>query len=101
MCAVAEVTPLVLEWIEEARACADADERDRLVYAEAIDRRVSPPRRVVVGGVVDGRKPGVLLAHLTEDRCWAECGVSTIEHARAVIEALCLAWPELRGEARA
>lgn len=95
------MSPLVRDWIEEARASAGAEECDRLVYAEAIDQRVCPPRRVVVGGVVDGRpgKPGVLLAHLTEDGRWAECGVSAVEHARAVIEALCMAWPERSGAA--
>lgn len=92
---------VVRQWIERVREETDANERDRLVYAEATDRRLGYPRQVVVGAVVDGRphKPGVILAHLVEGDpfSYSECGVSTIEHARAVIEALHMAWPELRG----
>jgi hypothetical protein len=94
------VTPLVREWIEQVREDADATDRDRLVYAEARDLRVPHERSVVVGGCVDGRsgKPGVLLHALTSDGWEQTLGVSSVAHARAVIEALHMAWPELRDE---
>jgi hypothetical protein len=94
------VTPLVREWIDQVREDGEATDRDRLVYAEARDHRVPHERSVVVGGLVDGRsgKPGVLLHALTSDGWEQTLGVSNVEHARAVIEAIRMAWPELRDE---
>lgn len=81
---------LVSEWIERTRESAESTSLDRLVYAESRDRRVPFTRMAVVGGVVDGRasKPGVLLTALTSDGAWQELGVSDVDHARAVVEAL-------------
>lgn len=96
-----DTRPLAEQWEEIARAVAQANDSDRTVHAEAADLRVTSPRvrRVVVGGVVDGRaeKPGVLLVSLTDEGDVLELGVSAREHAEAIIAALRGAWPGVGG----
>ena len=90
----------LLALADEIGDARDGHERDHMVYAEATCTRTGKPFQAVVGAVVDGRpeKPGAILSHLTSRGDWSEVGVSNIEHARAVIEAMHLAWPELREE---
>lgn len=92
------MSPLTREWHSLARAIVSPiDPRDQFFAAETTDTRVSFRRRAVVGAVVDGRpgKPGAILVSLTSDGHSQQLGVSSVEHARAVVHALEAAWPEL------
>jgi hypothetical protein len=93
---------LIREWIACAREVTSATERDRLVYALGHHRRIAGrTQAAVVGGVVDTTHrggPAVILVALSDDGDGQQCGVGCVAHARAVIEALHMAWPELRDE---
>lgn len=94
------MSALTEEWLDVARdVAAPIAKSDRFICAETDDPRMPHlRRRVVVGGIVDGRahKPGVILLSLTSDDLTQQFGVSTREQAAAVIDALASAWPDLR-----
>lgn len=102
-CCTIDHSDLVRAWIEDARKSTHATSLDRIVYALGHDRRVGRDRASVLGAVIDGeperRGPAVILCMLNTDDDYQECGVVHVDQARAVIEALRMAWPELREEA--
>ena len=91
-------------WLDEARESIGVDPCDAVLSVETADPRIKNRKSVVGGAVVDGRAvngrrdyaPGLVIAALTSDDHWQECGISHVEQARVVMRALLLAWPELR-----
>lgn len=89
-------------WLTRARAAIGIAPCDTVLMAES-DCPIFRGRRICVGAVVDGRanRPGLILQALTSDHDSdeQELGVTSAEQARTIIEALYIAWPELRPKA--
>lgn len=89
------------EWLAETVEQCEVNALDKVIAGEfdQPQRHSAPACRVVVGGVIDGRRDrptAVVLVVLTSTGYGQQLGVGSAEQARQIISILTQAWPEVR-----